>query len=225
VAAPKLKAFYVGLGALAVVGGGAIYLASAGAGGAARAVPIAAMAGDTAAMPGYVLGSDSAPVRVDEYADFQCPYCGRFAVVTMPDVVERLIRTGRVRWRFHDRPLEGHAKSLPAHQAAACAGEQGKFWEMHDQLYYNQNAWVEARNTEKKLREYAQKIALDLPGYDACVRSNRYLSRLMASARRASEQGINSTPTFVIGTTKVENAIGYDQLKAVIDSLSPPKKS
>jgi protein-disulfide isomerase len=206
-----------------VIGGGAIYLAGTRTGSDVKAVPtIAPLAGDTSALPGYVLGSDSAPLEVREYADFQCPACRMFAIVTMPDVADRLIKTGRVRWRFVDFPLQGHAKSLPAHQAAACAGEQGKFWDMFNQLYYNQSDWDEARNSDQRIRGYAEKIGVDLSKYDECVGSNRYLSRLTASGQRALRLGITSTPTFVIGAAKVEGAVGYDRLKAVIDSLSPP---
>ena len=175
-------------------------------------------------MPGWVLGSETAPIEVDEYADFQCPYCRSFYLVTMPDITERLIQTGKIRWRFKDRPLEGHPKTLPAHQAAACAGEQGKFWDMFNQLYVNQTEWVEARNTPKKIREYAQKIGLDMAKYDACVDSNRYMARLAAEARRATERGITSTPSFVVGNTKIPGTT-YDEIKHAVDSLSKNLKS
>ncbi|MBI4503040.1 MAG: thioredoxin domain-containing protein [Gemmatimonadetes bacterium] len=218
-----LKPFYLGLVAIALIGGGAIFLAR-GTGGGATSTIAPALAGDTAVMPGYVLGSDSAALEVEEYADFQCPACRMFNIVTLPDVVERLVKTGRIRWRFKDRPLENHANSLPAHQAAACAGEQGRFWEMQDQLYYGQPDWEFVRNPQKKHREYAQKIGLDMSKYDECMGSNRYLSRLVAEARRATVRGITSTPTFVIGTIKIEGTVGYDQLKALVDSLTALKK-
>src|SRR5262249_46811285 len=155
VAAPNLKLFYLGLIAVAVVGGGAIiYAKGSGRSQVRTAVPVAT--NDTAAPQGYVLGSPTAPVEVEEYADFEWPACQQFAVLTLPDVRDRLIQTGQVRWRFRDFPLyQSHLKSVFAHEGAACVAEQGKFWEMHDQLYYNQNKWVEARNSAKAVRDYA----------------------------------------------------------------------
>jgi protein-disulfide isomerase len=222
VAKSGLKPFYGILVAIALIGAGAIFL-SRGPKTGPTTLP-SLISGDTAVLPGYVLGSDSAPIEVQEYADFQCPFCRTFYLVTMPDVNERLIRTGKIRWRFKDRPLEGHPKTLPAHQAAACAGEQGKFWEMFDQIYTHQNEWVEARNTDKKLREYAGNVGVDLAKYDQCVGSNRYISRLMAEAKRATDRGITSTPSFVIGNTKIEGT-SYDEIKRAVDSLSRPRKS
>ena len=221
-AKPGLKPFYAILVAIALIGGGAMFYSQSKSRGATPIAP--ALSSDTAALPGYVLGSDSAPIEVDEYADFQCPFCRTFYLVTMPDVTERLIRTGKIRWRFKDRPLEGHSKSLPAHQAAACAGEQGKFWEMFDQLYRNQNEWVEAGNSLKKIRGYAQQIGLGLKKYDDCVDSNRYLSRLVAEARRAGDRGITSTPSFVVGNTLIKGT-SYDEIKHAVDSLSPKPKA
>ena len=217
-----LKPFYGILVAIALIGGGAIFFSRGAKTGPTTIAP--ALSGDTAAMPGWVLGSETAPIEVDEYADFQCPYCRSFYLVTMPDITERLIQTGKIRWRFKDRPLEGHPKTLPAHQAAACAGEQGKFWDMFNQLYVNQTEWVEARNTPKKIREYAQKIGLDMAKYDACVDSNRYMARLAAEARRATERGITSTPSFVVGNTKIPGTT-YDEIKHAVDSLSKNLKS
>jgi protein-disulfide isomerase len=217
-----LKPFYAILIAIALIGGGAIVFSQGSKpSGPTSLAPV--LGADTSVMPGYVIGSDSAPIEVQEYGDFQCPFCRTFYLVTMPDITERLIRTGKIRWRFKDRPLEGHPKSLPAHQAGACAGEQGRFWEMLDQLYTHQNDWVEARNTPKKIREYAQKIGLDVAKYDQCVDSNKYLSRLVAEARRDTDRGINATPTFVVGNTKIEGTT-YDEIKRAVDRLSPNPK-
>src|SRR5688572_13484204 len=98
-----MKRFYMLLVAIAVVGGGAIYVSAGRTSTPRTALPVAP--GDTLPMPGWVMGSDSAPVEVEEYADFQCPACQRFAVLTLPDVMNRLVREGKVRWRFRDFPL------------------------------------------------------------------------------------------------------------------------
>jgi protein-disulfide isomerase len=223
VAAPNLKLFYVGLIAVAIVGAGAIVFArGSGRSQVRTAVPLAP--GDTAAPAGYVMGNANAPVEVEEYADFECPACQQFAVLTLPDVRDRLINTGQVRWRFRDFPLyQTHLKSPIAHEGAACAGEQGKFWEMHDQLYYNQSKWVEARNTEKAVREYAKAVGVDLAKYDECAESHRYQARIAASAKVGESRGVNSTPTLIVGGMMIPGGLTYDSLKAIVTKAASAK--
>jgi len=218
----NLKPFFWGLAVLALAGGGWIWSALNQGGPRMYAEPVPpADAAAAAGFGGYVLGSDSAPVEVHEYADFQCPVCARFWLLTFRDVEERLIRAGRVRWRFHDRPLDGtHAFARMAAHAAACADEQGRFWPMHDQLLANQATWSAQRNPERTFRRYAQDIGLDLAAYDQCMSTGRYRARIQAEAEAADRLGISSTPTFVIGRVRISGALAYDQLKSLIDSVS-----
>jgi len=230
--AVALKRFYVILAVLAVAGGVAIWQlgrSRAGQAGTVQVAPApvtggAGAAGAAEAMPGYVMGSDSAALEVVEYADFQCPACRIFSILTMPDVVERLVRPGRIRWRFRDFPLPGHDRSPLAHHAAACAGEQGKFWAMHDQLYAGQDQWAAGGGADRKIRDLARTAGVDLGQYDECTRSRRYEARLAASRDFAAAQGVQSTPTFVIGSVRVSGTIPYDQLKAIVDSLAPIRR-
>lgn len=217
-----LKPFYLLLGGIAVAGVGVIAYTATRTPAAPQARPaVPLVTSDTGAPAGHVMGSATAKVEVEEYADFECPACQRFTVLTMPDVVQRYVATGRVRWRFRDFPLSGHAKSPAAHEGAACAAEQGKFWEMHDQLYYSQNKWVTARNTERTIRGYAEQIGLDLRAYDECLDSDRALPRLQASLEGGVARGVNSTPTFIIGGKLYAGAFAFDQLKAILDSVAP----
>lgn len=217
----SLKPFYWGLGALALAGGGWIWVATQRAGPDVNAEPLPASEVAAAAeFPGYVLGGDSAPVVVDDYSDFECPYCARLAILTFPDVRSRLIASGLVRWRFHDRPLGSHPKTMAAHETAACAAEQGKFWEMHDQIYYNQGVWAVARDPAKRLAEYARTLNLDRGRFNDCMKTHRYLLRIRASAQRADELGINSTPTLFINGQPYDvtaRGLGYDALNAAIE--------
>jgi protein-disulfide isomerase len=217
-----LKPFYALLGAIAAGGGVWLFLAARGESApAVEPLPVGAVTA-AAGFPGYALGSDSAPVEVVEYADFQCPACGQFAVLTMHDVRQRLIATGRVRWRFRDFPLDSHDKSRLAHHAAACAGEQSRFWEMHDQLYFGQARWYGASPgaATRTFRDYARAIGLDLSTYDACMESGRYRARIEASVKEGLDLGVNSTPTFIIGTTRVAEALPYDRFRRIIDSVA-----
>ena len=150
----SLKPFYIGLVVVAVTGGLMIARSMNQSRGSAPGPgvllpPIALASGPR----GVVLGSDSAPVEIAEYSDFQCPFCARFAVLQLPDIRERLINTGRVRWRFMNFPLDGHPNTRPAHLAAACAAEQGRFWEMHDAVYQGQGDWSESRRPNGFFRD------------------------------------------------------------------------
>src|SRR5258708_7112481 len=115
---------------------------------AAPSAPLPVGAAD--AFHGYTLGSDSAPVEVTEYSDFECPFCASFATVQMPVIREQLISTGKLRWRFRDFPLPSHKYSRYAAMAGQCAGEQGKFWQMHDQLF-NNHQWAQTGKNPRSL--------------------------------------------------------------------------
>src|SRR2546421_9308256 len=123
----------------------------------------------TCALP--ILGSDAAPIEIAEYSDFECPFCASFATVQMPVIRTQLIATGKVRWRFRDFPLPTHAYSRYAALAAQCAGEQGKFWEMHDQLFTNHQWAQTGKNPRGLFRDLARGIGLDLDQYDPCMDS------------------------------------------------------
>jgi protein-disulfide isomerase len=216
---PKL--FYWALALVAVAGGGWIWVAANRTPANTYATPLpASEIAAAAGFPGYVLGSDSAPVVVDDYSDFECPFCAELAILTFPDVRSRLISAGMVRWRFHDRPLTSiHPKTLAAHEAAACAAEQDKFWDMQDQLYSHQGAWVAARNSEKNFADYARALGLNMDQYNQCIRSHRYLARIQASAQHADELGITSTPTLFINGQPYDitaHGLSYDSLRVAI---------
>lgn len=222
----NLKPFYWGLGVLALAGGAWIWSSTTRGNVAMYSQPVPAS--DTAGMgafPGYAKGSDSAPILVHEYADYTCPVCGRFAVLTFPDIEARLIQTGKIRWRFHDRPLGTvgeHEFSYIAAHAAACADEQGRFWEMEFQLFNNQSvwAWRPGHSPEGAFRDYARALGLDLARYDDCMKTGRYRARIQAEEQAAEAMGISSTPTFIIGTLRIPGALTYDDFKRVIDSVS-----
>ncbi|MEO6446977.1 MAG: thioredoxin domain-containing protein [Gemmatimonadaceae bacterium] len=169
---------------------------------------------------GYLLGSPDAPVKVLEFADFECPACGQFYVLTEPDVRSRLIETGEISYRFLDYPLPMHKNTWAASHAAACANEQGKFWEMHDHLFMGQDKWSgEATSRPKGVLEgYAKDIGLDVAQWEACFDSQKYLRNIQANRAEAEKRLVQSTPTFVIGSRMVAGSISYDKFKAYVDS-------
>ena len=217
-AGKSLTPFYVGLGVLAIAGAAFIIR---GAGGRQPPLSIDTRAPLAAGPRGITMGSDSAPVEIMEFSDFECPFCGQFARVQMPDVKQRLLSTGKVRWRFVNSPLQGHMKSPYAHLAAACAAEQNRFWEMHDLIYERQEDWVSARDPLKLLAEYATQAGVDRSRYDSCISERRAWGRVLADKALSDSLGVNGTPTFFINGRMWpgRNSPNVDQLLALTDSL------
>jgi protein-disulfide isomerase len=168
---------------------------------------------------GHVLGSDSALVEVVEFGDFECPACGAFANLTEPDVRARLVNGGQIRFRFMDYPLPMHRNTWAAHGAAWCAGEQGKFWEMHDVIFQNQDRWngEATRRPDRVLTDLARGVGLDMARYEQCVESEKFRPQIKANLDEANRRGIPSTPTFIIGTKQISNNLSYDQFKRYVD--------
>jgi len=210
----NLKMFYFAFVALAVIGVGAIWMARGGGGEPVEVGPVPVNA---SAFPGYVMGSDSAPVEIVEYADFGCSACAYFAVLTGTDMKNRLVNAGRVRWRFRDFVGPSHPNSLDAHLAAACAGEQGQFWAMHDQIMFNQQRWARDRRPDRAFRDYAAAIGIDVSQFDNCVDEQRPIPQLQASRQEGIDIGISATPSFVIGGRLHVGAMSYDSLVVLVE--------
>lgn len=216
-----MKRFYGILAGVAVIGLGVLaYLLTR-----PRAVSIPAnvaiQASDTAGFRGYVKGSDSAAVEITEYADYQCPFCQTFATLQMPTIEERLIKTGRLRWRYRDFPLQQHPWARVAAHSAACADEQGKYWQQHERIYENQGEWSPSRDAADDFRGYAQAGGLDLGKYDACMSSGKYAGRIQASYEEGVRLGVGSTPTLLVGNRLYQGRLDSDAIARLVDSLAP----
>ncbi|HZI73469.1 MAG TPA: thioredoxin domain-containing protein [Gemmatimonadales bacterium] len=185
---------------------------------------VTVQASDTSGFRGYIKGSPNAPIEITEYADFQCPFCQTFATLQMPTIDERLIQTGRVRWRYRDFPLQQHPFSRLAAHSAACADEQGKYWQQHQRIYEGQSEWSEARDAGAIFRNYAKANGLDLGRYDACMKSGKYAGRIQASYNEGVQVGVNSTPTLLIGDRLYKGRFDSDAIIKMVDSLAPRSK-
>ena len=171
---------------------------------------------------GHLMGKADAPVQVMEFGDFECPACGNFATVTEPDIRTRLINTGIVAFRYYDFPLSQHKNSFTAHLAAACAEDQGKFWQMHDRLYSGQDEWsdfVDQTITDPLavFRRYAKELGLDVTAWENCVTSQKYTAQIKANQAEGVRRGVEQTPTLVIGNQKV-GGVSYDEFKQLVDT-------
>jgi protein-disulfide isomerase len=168
---------------------------------------------------GYLLGSPAAPLEVIEFADFECPGCGQYATVTEPDVRTTLVNTGKIRVRYIDFPLPMHKNTWDASLAAACANEQGKFWEMHDQLFANQDKWNGEATSRPRgvIEDLAKGVGLDMAKYNACLDSDSQRAKVQSHLEEAERRGVNQTPTFVIGDKMYPGALPYDAFKKLVD--------
>ncbi len=222
-ASTRPTGFYYLLAAIAVVGasilGYTVLRKPAGAVGTEiNPLPIAA----SGPAQGYTLGKADAPVEIIEFGDFECPGCGYFAVVTEPDLRKRLIDTGLAKFTFFDFPLGMHRNTKAAHNAAACAADQSRFWEMHDRLFATQDQWITQATDNPKpfFEKYAVDLGLNKDVWESCYDSRKHEGRIMANVAEGERQMINTTPTFIVGSKKYVGALGYDALKAIVDSAT-----
>jgi len=137
----------------------------------------------------------SPPIVLVEVSDFQCPFCGRSARDVLTKVHEEFIRPEKVELIYLDYPLvRAHPQAFKAAEAAACAGDQGMFWEMHHQLFANQQALG-----QDQLPERAREVGLDVAVFQKCLSSGRHAAGIRDDVRLVQSLGITSTPAYLIG--------------------------
>jgi len=156
-----------------------------------------------------VRGSKDAPVTIVMWSDFQCPFCGRVEP-TLTKVMDDYKGKVRIAWR--DLPLPFHQNAMPAATAARAAGEQGKFWEMHDKLFANQ-----ANLDRPSLDKYAQELGLNMGKYKAAMDSDKFKKEITADSEAGAKIGARGTPAFFINGKFLSGAQPYEAFKAKID--------
>jgi protein-disulfide isomerase len=181
---------------------------------------VTVQASDTSGFKGYVKGSATAPVEITEYADYECPFCQTFATLQMPTIEQRLINTGRLRWRYRDFPLQQHPFARLAAHSAACADEQGKYWDQHRRIYEGQSEWASSGNATPILRKYAGAAGVDLGRYDACMQAGKYAGRIQADQNSGVALGVSSTPTLLANGRLYKGRFDSDAITKLVDSLA-----
>jgi protein-disulfide isomerase len=189
----------------------------------AEALPAAAI--DISKEP--TKGSTTAKVALIEYSDYQCPFCARYDADAYPQIIKDYVDTGKVKYVWRDLPLDMHPNAFKAAEAAQCAGDQGKFWEMHDRLFKNQQALAPA-----DLTKHAEALGLNTSLFQQCLDSSRHAAEIRTDIAAANSVGIGGTPSFLIGTVqpngsvkvtkKVVGARGYPDFKAAIEAALNP---
>jgi len=172
----------------------------------------------TVSTQGRTLVSEGARVRVtvDEYSDFQCPYCARAAQNMDPKIEQEYVTDGRVKLVFRHHARIGQ-ESVWAAEASECANEQGRFWDYHDKLFENQHGENQGAFVIDNLKRFAEELGLDTQTFNQCLDSHKYQALVMAETEDALKKGIQSTPTFVIGEQTIPGPGSYDDVKKVIE--------
>lgn len=154
-------------------------------------------------------GPSSAKVEIIEFSDFQCPFCQR----AFPTVQQVLKAYGdRISLTYRHYPLPNHPNARPAAEAAACAADQGKFWEYHDRLFSNPTKLADA-----DLRQHAVELGLDSTTFNTCVESRRHKEAVDADIAAGDAAGVTGTPAFFINGRAIEGAQPFDTFKRVIE--------
>ena len=173
-----------------------------------------------------IIGNTDAGITIIEFSDFQCPFCARFHVQTLPTIMDEYINKGTVKLVFRDFPIQSiHPNALPASVAAECANEQKKFKEMHDVLFEKQNKWSN-QNIESVMNtfsQYASDLGLEEKAFDSCLKNGKYIEEIQKDLDDGRTYGISGTPGFFIGNDQIgfielKGAQPFENFKKVIDN-------
>lgn len=154
------------------------------------------------------LGQASAPVTIVEFSDFECPYCYRLFGDAEAGVRTNYVNSGKVKLYFRDFPLSFHQFAMPAAIAANCADAQGKFWQMHDLLFTNQNNWTTATDVGPIFKGYAASLGLDNATFATCYDNQTPAASINADEAQGQAYGVQGTPAsfIIIPMSKISSA-------------------
>ena len=171
-------------------------------------------------------GQQSAPVTLVEISDYHCPFCRRHVQQTQPRIYSDYVKTGKARHVFIHYPIaQLHPDAFKSHEAASCAADQGKFWDLHTKLF------DAPLKTTEQLVGAAQGVGLDMNAFRACLDAGKYANAVKESVARIQKLNINGTPMFLVGRTPsgnqpmkigkiIEGAQSFDAFKAAIDDVA-----
>ncbi len=172
------------------------------------------------------LGEISASLTITAYLDFQGKASKKFILEILPQLQKEYIDTKKVKFVFRNFPLNDHTLAPLAHNAALCAAEQGKFWEYHNQLYTNQDQWLDKDKNEGRVKEtlksYGSQLGL-ASSFNSCVDSGKYSTKIEVDKKEGVINGVNGAPTFLIGTQKItledSSVDAMSAFRAVLDPM------
>ncbi len=164
-----------------------------------------------------VLGSAKAPVTIVEFSDYQCPFCTRFYQDTEKQLYDTYIKTGKVKFIYRDFPLSFHQNAQKAAEGAECAGEQGKYFEMHDKMFSKSQA-DGTGIAVADLKTYAKELGLDTAKFNDCLDSGKMAAETQKDQSDGAAAGVQGTPSFFVNGVQVSGAQPFSVFQQVIDA-------
>jgi protein-disulfide isomerase len=164
------------------------------------------------------LGPDDAPITIVEFSDYQCPFCSRFHEETYKALLDAY--PNQIRFVYRNLPLSFHQNAQMSAEAALCAGDQNKYWEMHDVLFSNQASLNNAEGTkldQAAYNGYAEGLGLDVPTFETCMTSHKFAQFIDDDMAFSQNLGVQSTPTFFINGLAIVGAQPLANFKELID--------
>lgn len=225
-----MKRFYWVFGAVAVIGVVAVgYSLGSSTLGTAATEPVNVEGLDdmerlVGLAQGVTKGDPNAPITIVEFADYQCPGCGAFALSVKPQVELSYVQSGKAKFTFFDFPLvNNHPHAFLAARAARCAGDQDRFWEYQDALFRNQPTWSAKTEVVGDFVDYAEATGLDTESFEACLKSDRHADVVTANMELGNQLGIPGTPTIMVseggGMARRLNSFDFQSIQLVVDGL------
>ncbi len=171
---------------------------------------------------GFTEGKANAPLVMVEYTDYQCPFCQQFHNTAYTQIKANYIDTGKIRFVSRDFPLDFHENARRGANAARCAAEQGKFWEMRHTMIVNAS-----QLQQDKLATYAANVKMDVAKFQSCLAADKYKAAIDKDIAEGVAAGVNGTPSFVIGRVqdgklqgvRLVGAMPYEQFDAKIQEM------
>jgi len=160
-----------------------------------------------------VFGDKNAEVTLIEFSDYECPFCGKYYSETYSQIKKAYVDTGKVKIVFRDFPLSFHQNAQKSAEAAECAGEQNKYFEMHDKLFENQQALDVV-----SLKKYAQEIGLNVGDFNACLDSGKMVAEIKKDFADGQAAGVKGTPAFFINGKLLSGAQPFSAFQQAIDA-------
>jgi protein-disulfide isomerase len=169
----------------------------------------------------YILGQADAKITMIEFGDYRCGYCRLFSTQTFPKIFEQYVKTGKIRYIYRDTVSVGGEQTVTVSSVAACANEQGKFWDFHAMAHNNLNTWANFNGTEliSTLGKLSTSIGINENTLKTCVSSNRNASRLTTDIELSRRFGVTGTPSFVINGYFFSGALPFEVYQKIFETL------
>lgn len=159
---------------------------------------------------GMAVGANTAKVAIMEFSDYECPYCGKHALKILPKLKEKYVQTGALKYIKRDFPLGFHSQAKTAAIAARCAGDQGKYWPMHDLLFADQG-----KLEKTEILAHAAKLGLKADRFRACLDDPKQAQRVAEDTAIGESLGVQGTPAFFAGRVKDGQLIEFKRLDGI----------